>query len=344
MKILYSIQATGNGHISRAMELLPHLQKHGKVHLFLSGSNSTLELNAPVKYRSKGLSLFYTCHGGLNFRKTVWGVSPGRVISEARALPVEKYDLILNDFECITSIACRLKKFPSVHFGHQASFFSEHTPRPENKSRTGEFILKNYVKSRTHIGLHFEQYDSFILPPVIRKDVWDADVKNKGFISVYLPSYCNNQLKNCFHKFPDFFFEIFSWQVKEELEDKNIRFIPVSSERFGKSMAECMGIITGAGFETPAEALYMKKKIMAIPITGQYEQACNAAALKRLGVKIIEKIDDDFPEHFNHWMNNNFQVESHFFKPTDQILQNVLEIATHHQEMPDFGFDSWAFS
>ena len=61
MKIFYAIQATGNGHISRAMELLPYLQHYGEVDLFLSGSNSTLDLSAPIKFRSKGLSLFYTC-------------------------------------------------------------------------------------------------------------------------------------------------------------------------------------------------------------------------------------------------------------------------------------------
>ena len=59
MKILYSIQATGNGHISRAMELIPHLREYGNVDVFLSGANSTLALDAPIKYRSKGISLFY---------------------------------------------------------------------------------------------------------------------------------------------------------------------------------------------------------------------------------------------------------------------------------------------
>ncbi len=42
MKIFYAIQATGNGHISRAMELLPYLQTYGETDLFLSGANSSL--------------------------------------------------------------------------------------------------------------------------------------------------------------------------------------------------------------------------------------------------------------------------------------------------------------
>ncbi|MDB5211569.1 MAG: glycosyl transferase, partial [Sediminibacterium sp.] len=43
MKIMYSIQATGNGHIARAAELVPYLSRYGKVDIFLSGSNSSLE-------------------------------------------------------------------------------------------------------------------------------------------------------------------------------------------------------------------------------------------------------------------------------------------------------------
>ena len=33
MKIFYAIQATGNGHISRAIQLYPYLQKFGEVDL-----------------------------------------------------------------------------------------------------------------------------------------------------------------------------------------------------------------------------------------------------------------------------------------------------------------------
>src|SRR5512139_2405793 len=147
MNILYSVQATGNGHISRAMELLPYLQQYGKIDIFLSGANSTLELSYPVKYRSKGVSLFYTCEGKLNYPKTLFSFAPFRLRKEIRDLPVEKYDLVLNDFECITSLACTHKKILSVNFGHQASFHSEHTPRPKEKSKTGEWILKNYARA-----------------------------------------------------------------------------------------------------------------------------------------------------------------------------------------------------
>ena len=67
MRIFYAVQATGNGHISRAMEILPYLQQYGEVDIFLSGTNAQLGQGLPVLYRSKGLSLDYNKKGGLDY-------------------------------------------------------------------------------------------------------------------------------------------------------------------------------------------------------------------------------------------------------------------------------------
>jgi hypothetical protein len=58
-----------------------------------------------------------------------------------------------------------------------------------------------------------------------------------------------------------------------------------------KSLASCEGLITGGGFESPAEALYLGKKLMVIPMKGQYEQQCNAAALTDMGVSVRKDLD-----------------------------------------------------
>ena len=109
MRIFYAVQATGNGHISRAMELLPYLQTIGSVDIFLSGDNANLRLDAPVRYRSKGISLHYNCRGGLDYWRILRGFHPLQLRREIRDLPVEQYDLVLNDFEYITAAACQRK-------------------------------------------------------------------------------------------------------------------------------------------------------------------------------------------------------------------------------------------
>lgn len=326
MNILYSIQATGNGHISRAMEILPYLRKYGKIDIFLSGANSTLELSYPVKYRSKGVSLFYSCEGKLNYSKTLFSFAPLRLRKEIRDLPVENYDLVLNDFECITALACAQKKIPSVNFGHQASFHSQHTPRPKEKSKTGEWILKNFAKASHYIGLHFRPYDDFIFPPVIKKEILNAGPMDKNYYAVYLPSYCEHVLEKHFHPLAQHRFHIFSWQTKQIRTSKNITFLPVSKKLFNQALINCTGIITGGGFETPAEALKLQKKLMVIPIRGQYEQQCNAAALEQLGITRLHKLDDDFNDRFERWVSSEL-IKLNYDHSTEEIVEKVMKLA-----------------
>ena len=302
MKILYAVQATGNGHISRVMELLPHLRQYGVIDIFLSGANSSLKLDVPIKYRSEGLSLFYNCTGGLDYWKMMRGYQPFKLKKEIRELPVEKYDLVINDFEYITAAACARKKIPSVQFGHQASFQSSQTPRPGNKSSVGEWLLKNYARTTHHIGLHFEKYDEFIFHPVIKKEILQAEPTDKNYITVYLLSYCEPQLQQIFHPLKEFRFQIFSKETTELKPSGNIQFFPVDKALFNQSLIHCTGIITGGGFETPAEAIHLGKKIISVPIRGQYEQVCNAAALEKLGIRCLKNIDENFSSVLYNWL------------------------------------------
>jgi len=343
MKILYSVQATGNGHISRAMELIPYLENYGEVDVFLSGANSTLELSMPIKYRSKGLSLFYTCSGGLNYSRILRQLSLTRIRKEINELPVHKYDLVLNDFDCITSLACARRNIPSIHFGHQASFLSAKTPRPEKVSKAGEWVLKNYAKASQQVGLHFQSYDDFILSPVIKKRVLTSDPKDQGHITVYLPSYCMPELLFHFGGLKDHRFHIFTWEVSTPQKHHNMILHPVSNTAFSESMINCHAIICGAGFETPAEAMYLGKKMMTMPIKGQYEQKCNAAALEQLGVKTISQLDENFRTVFNDWIANDKAVKLNYEYSTGEIISVLMHKANHHREMTGVEFLESAF-
>jgi uncharacterized protein (TIGR00661 family) len=321
MKILYAVQATGNGHISRAMEVLLFLQYYGKVDIFLSGDNSNLSLDAPVKYRSKGLSLYANCRGGLDIWQTVRKVDLLRIRQEIRDLPVEKYDLIINDFEFITAAACRRKRIHSVNFGHQASFQSAGTPRPDKRNFIGEWVLKNYAKASRYVGLHFKRYDDFIFPPIIKKEFQEVEPRDGKYILVYLPSFCEKELTRIFSAFRDHRFEIFCMDTKQEHGSGNLQFYPVIKQVFNHRLINCSGIITGAGFETPAEAIHLGKKLLCIPMKGQYEQACNAAALSQMGIPCTEKIDGDFKRVFENWINSKTVIKQDYSKSLEESLE-----------------------
>lgn len=328
MKIFYAVQATGNGHISRAMELLPHLSNYGHVDVFLSGSNSSLNSELPVLLRSKGLSLFYNHSGALDLKRIAQSLAPIEVYKTAKQLPLENYDLVINDFEAICAISCRIKNKASVHFGHQASFTSRHVPRPENKSTVGEFILKNFARSSLNIGLHFQAYDDFILPPVIKSEIWNTQPEDGNYICVYLPSYSDQEIYKYLQQIAGQQFEVFSKEVKTIARRGNCTFIPVDKKRFNQSLIKCAGIITNAGFETPAEAMYLNKKLLVIPIGGQYEQKCNAAAMQHLGPTVVNKISPDFSKQVIDWLQEKKpQYNRSFYLPTATIVDRMMQQA-----------------
>lgn len=327
MKIFYAIQATGNGHISRAIELMPYLQQYGEVDVFLSGSNSNLNASLPVKFRSKGASLFYGNKGGLDYLKMLKEFSPYRIWKEAKALPLEQYDIVINDFDCITALACKIKKVQAVNFGHQASFISSKTPRPGHKDLAGELVLKKYAAAEKYVGLHFEKYDDFIFPPIIKDKILKATPSDKGHITVYLSHYSDEVVKNSLSKLANVQFEVFSKKVKHPTVVGNIKFIPIDGNLFNESMIHSHGVITGAGFETPAEALYLGKKLICLPIKGQYEQLCNAEALKGFGVPIIDSITDIFSDTVLQWLSSPTPRKLTLSHSTYDIVQHVIETA-----------------
>jgi len=327
MKILYAVQATGNGHISRAIELLPHIQKYGEVDIFLSGNNASLPSELPVKYKSKGVSLFYNKKGKLDYQKTLKQVNPSRIYKDARELPIKNYDLILNDFEYICHSACKMMDVQMVHFGHQASFASKKTPRPDKKDRLGEWVLRKYCKGDINVGFHFDAYEPWILPPVIKQSLWKSVPQNNQHITVYLPHYSEEVLEKAFKQFKQIEFHIFSKERTFITREKNIYWHPIHSELFNQSLLNCGGIITGAGFETPAESMFLGKKLMVLPIKGQYEQKCNAEAMKPFGTTIVKEIDEKFHQKLKKWLESKHDpMLTPNFLPTDKIVEKAMEI------------------
>ena len=102
MKILYAVQGTGNGHITRAMEIIPYLQKKGEVDILVSGIQSDIELPFKVKYKFKGMSFIFGKKGGVDFWQTFKKLNSLKLLKEIKNLDLKPYDLIISDFEPIS--------------------------------------------------------------------------------------------------------------------------------------------------------------------------------------------------------------------------------------------------
>jgi uncharacterized protein (TIGR00661 family) len=325
MKILFAIQGTGNGHLSRARDIIPHLQKYGDLDLMVSGTQVDVSLSQQLAYRTKGVSYYFGKKGGIDYWATLKNLKPISLIRDISSIPLKKYDLIVNDFEPVTAWAAKLKGIKTVSLSHQCSFLSPKTPRPVKIDRFAEGIFKYYAPTTYHIGFHFEKYDDFIETPIIRKEIRDLEPKNNGHYTVYLPAYDDKLLVNVLGKLKDVRWEIFSKHNKTgSYETGNVKVHPVSNELYNKSMATCEGLLTGGGFEAPAEALLLGKKVLAIPMTGQYEQYCNVEAMKRVGGHSANDIDENFDSVLKNWVYHTDAKEVFFPDNVESVVAMMI--------------------
>lgn len=325
MKILYAIQGTGNGHLSRAIDIIPELKKYGTVDLFVSGAQAEISLPFPVKYKSKGLSFYFGKRGGINFYKTFQLNSSKDVVKEIKAFPVEKYDLVVNDFEPISAWSCRKKDIPCVGLSHQAALLSKKSPRPKFVDPFGEWLIHNYAPVDNYIGFHFDEYDKGIYTPVIRKAIAEAKPSDAGHYTVYLPAYDDKKLVKLFLRFPKIKWHIFSKHTNTAYHVSKISVFPVSGPAFIESMLASTGVLCGAGFETPAEVLHLNKKLLVVPMKNQYEQQCNAAALKKLGVPVLKKMKKKSLKRIEEWLDEGEPLDIEYPEVASKAVAKLFD-------------------
>ncbi len=325
MKILYSIQGTGNGHLSRARDIVPVLQKNHDVDILISGTQAEVDLPFQVKYRFQGLGFVFGKNGGIDLVETYKKNHIKALLKEINNLPVQDYDLVINDFEPVSAWACYLSNKECISVSHQAAVMNKKAPKPKDIDLVGKAVLKNYAPVSTKYGFNFKSYDENIYTPVIRSQVREQQIENKGHITVYLPAYDDKRILKVLKLCGDLKWEVFSKHNKTRITEKNIDIQPIDNEAFISSMASSAGVICGAGFETPAEALFMRKKLMVIPMKGQYEQQCNAAALKEMGIPVMKSLKAGNSDKIRHWIENGKLIEVDFPDNTETIINQIIE-------------------
>lgn len=334
MKVLYAVQGTGNGHVCRAMEVIPLLQKKADVDILISGIQADVPLPFAVKYTFEGLSFIFGEKGGIDLLKTYKKSHLRKLLKEINSLPVEEYDLVISDFEPVSSWACYQRNKPCISLSHQSAVLDKSSPHPKHRDPMGKAVMKVYAPASVSYGLHFKSYNENIFTPVIRRQVRNIPVGNQGHYTVYLPAYSDKRIIKILSQCTEAKWEIFSKHFEHQVTLENIDVFPINNEEFIKSMACSEGVLCGAGFETPAEALYLKKKLLVIPMKNQFEQHCNAAALKELGVPVLKSLKAKHLPLINKWIESPEKVEVDYPDITEEIIDQILEThGNHHVQL-----------
>ena len=324
MKILYGIQGTGNGHLSRALEFIAVLKKKAEVDILISGTQVELAIPYPVKYRFKGLGFIFGKKGGVDIFSTFWNNDTRCLLGEIRSLPIREYDLVINDFEPVSAWAAYFAHKPCAALSNQCAVLSPKAPKPAVTDRMGKLILKYYAPSTMQYGLHFKRFADNIYTPVIRQEIRRLEPTDKGHYTVYLPAHEDERIIKNLRRF-DVQWDVFSKHTHTAYRVKNINIQPIESKAFAKSLASCSGILSAAGFGTTAEALFLQKKLLVIPMKTQYEQHCNAAVLESMGVPVMKKLKKKYAGEIEDWLSMAKPITVDYPDLCEEIIDNILQ-------------------
>ncbi len=323
MKVLYAIQSTGNGHISRAKELIPFLERRFQFDVMLSGPKNKLDVGYPIKHHFKGLTLHYSKNGGIHWRKTFLGNNLFQFIRDVFSLRVQDYDLVITDFEPVSAWACKLRGVLSFGLSNQISLWQKKVPKPKKKPPVALKYLQYFAPTNLEYGFHYQKFNKRTFLPIIRTKLRELKVTKGGGIVVYLPAYDLHHITEVLSLFPAINWNVFTQEIKEETQQGSIYIRPINEDHFLKALAQSDGVITNAGFATTSEALYLGKPLLTIPMRGQIEQNYNAFALKKMGATVLKKLSVDKAKRIANWLDNPKVVQVNFENDLNYLVDQI---------------------
>ena len=337
-KILYGVQGTGQGHISRARGVAHALQNFDvDVTWLFSGRERDklfdMEIFGDFKYR-EGLTMV-TEAGKMRYRKTALGMHPATFIKDATKLDLDPYDLIVCDYEPVISWACKARGREAIGIGHQYAFGSN-TPMTGD-TPLSRLLMAQFAPVDLEVGLHWAPFDDSILPPIL--DLPDIDPDDiKDHILVYLPFEDQDKTTQWLQQFSDHQFIQYSNQIIDG-EHANVRRRKANVHGFKADLAASRAVICNTGFELISECLQWRKPVLTRPLAKQMEQLSNAAALEQLGyaktmlslnTKTARAWLDDIPEAPEVRFNNVAMALAEWLargaqKPVSELSQSLWQ-------------------
>lgn len=326
LKILYGIQATGNGHISRSKVIIEHLESNysdriEKIDICISGNFCQVGNSVGAKYKFHGLNLNF--HSGtISLVKSMLEVGIFQTILDSLRLNLGDYDIIISDFEPITCWAGFFKRRRVLGIGNHYKFLSnkKFLQNLDPKYFVNKVITKIVSPVSKYISFDYLKEDDGMFP-IIKSNLRKCKSVEGDYYIFYLSTIDLEEQIKFLSLFPKEKILIYHPSVNRKLKIENLELCPINSEEFGEKLLGCKGVICHAGFQLTSECLFLGKKLGVIPISYQVEQIYNMKKLKSLGVMSLEwKNIQDFDRYFEH----NFSVRLNYIDELDNICKIIL--------------------
>lgn len=337
MKFLFIVQGEGRGHMTQAIAFSKLLEKQGHelISVIIGKSKRraipeffSREIAAPIHLvespnfacdkNEKKILIGKTIRKNLAKSATFW-----RSLKQIdKIVKEEKPDIILNFYDMLGGLYNALFRPNTTYWviGHQYLIYHPTFQFAPSKGLNKFFFKLNTritaIGAAEKLALSFKKLESTdeitVVPPLLREDIKQLTTSQGNFFLTYIVnSGYGNDVTSFAKANPALQIRAY-WDKKDAAETENplpnLSFHRVHDKNFLRDMAACKGLVSTAGFESICEAMYLGKRVMVVPIKGQYEQACNALDTVRSGAGITSD-DFDFSK-LENVIQRQFPVEN----------------------------------
>jgi uncharacterized protein (TIGR00661 family) len=320
MKVLFTVQGEGRGHLTQAIAMQEMLRRRGhEIVGVLVGNNGTRPLPA---YFAASFAVDveeivgpgFVFHGarGISNRGTVLRLLcdlpryRGALRALRRAIRRARPDLILNFLEPTMGLHNLLygARVPTIVVGHQ--YMLDHPGYVRvPQQRLQQRLMRGYcalVGARsTRLALSFypapdlPRRGLFVCPPLLRRQLFELEPVAGDYLLVYLLNHGYADAITRWHTLhphiPVHCFYDKPAAPAEEMPRPNLTFHRLHGEKFLRLMAGARAVACTAGFESVSEAAYLGKPLLMVPVENHIEQYLNACDAEHAGIGMK---DSDF--------------------------------------------------
>ncbi len=341
-KILYGVAGQGFGHSSRAHLTADYLLKKGHEVIFAASMKSYDYLGKYFPGRMRrvfGLSLVYK-NGSLSPVGTVIRncSNAPEGLRNNKALFAEmkqdfQPDLVISDYEPFTAHWAKKSKTPCVTIDHQSTMTClklDKIPGGFISRLLALGVTKAYYPGiKDHIIINFFKAPTVaprgvLSPPVIRTEVSGREpVLGEHIIFYTTDLTLRNKMMDLFGSFPERNFLIYGYN--QEMSQNNCVFRKTSTEGFLDDLSMCKGVIATAGFSLISECLHFRKKMLLLPVRGQYEQMVNAYYIDKLGMGVnADKLEEESLRQFLNTLEDHSPENERILWPDNERYFRIL--------------------
>jgi uncharacterized protein (TIGR00661 family) len=288
VRILYGVVGEGMGHATRSRVIMDELQKEHELRVVASGRAAGY-LAETVSGVHDIWGLTFAMDGAevrlmqtaiQNFRGAAGGV-PKDVKRYYELTRAFKPDAVITDFDSFSVLFAQRHRLPIISLDNiQMLDRCEHDHELTNGFRKDCKLAQNFVRMKvphahrylitTFFYPPLKRERTTLVPPILRPSVVAAVSEPGEHLLVY---WAGDETVPAILKAAGVPCKVY----------ENLTYRPFSEQGFIDDLRTCRGLITGGGFSLLAEAVYLHKPILAVPLAGQAEQQLNAQYVERLG-------------------------------------------------------------